>query len=127
MHPVIAVGLGGFAGAVARYALAGAVGRWASHLPVPLGTLAVNVLGCFLLGFLTIYARERGWLLGTTRLFLGVGFLGSFTTFSTFGQETIALLQVGQPGAGAVYVLLQVGVGLTAVIAGQIVAGWWSL
>jgi CrcB protein len=86
------VALGGALGALARYGLGTAAVR-AFGTTVPVGTWAVNLLGCFLIGLaLPVAAADRA------RLVLIVGFLGSFTTFSTFSADTLALLEAGRPG-----------------------------
>ena len=93
--PYLLVGLGGFAGANARFLLARAAGA-AVDTPFPLGTFVINIAGSFLLGVLgTIVARQLSPESEALRLALGVGFLGAFTTFSTFEFETHGLLEVG--------------------------------
>jgi CrcB protein len=91
----IAVALGGLLGSLARFWLAGVVQR-ANGSEFPFGTLAVNVLGSFVIGLVMALALERGVVGPTARLFLTVGFCGGFTTMSTFGYETFALLRDGQ-------------------------------
>lgn len=61
---------------------------------VPAGTLAVNLLGCFLLGAMLELTRQTGWISPTARTIAGVGFLGAFTTFSTFGVETFRAIEL---------------------------------
>ena len=117
----LTVGVGGFLGASARYLLGGAIYRW---LPAtfPWATFVINVTGCFGIGFIVALAEERMLLGPTTRLFLTVGVLGGYTTFSTFGYETIALLRESSFGSAAVNVLGQVVLGLLAVWAGAAAA-----
>ena len=93
------VALGGLVGSVARFWLAGVAQR-VNGSDFPFGTLAVNVLGSFTIGVVMALALERGVVGPTTRLFLTVGFCGGFTTMSTFGYETFALLREGQATAG---------------------------
>jgi CrcB protein len=117
----LTVGVGGFLGASARYLLGGAIYRW---LPAtfPWATFVINVTGCFGIGFIVALAEERMLLGPTTRLFLTVGVLGGYTTFSTFGYETIALLRESSFGSAALNVLGQVALGLLAVWAGALAA-----
>jgi len=90
------VGLGGCIGAVLRYVLGGWAQALSGSASFPFGTLAVNVLGCFVIGALSYLADARGMLGPDARLFLIVGVLGGFTTFSSFGNETMNLLRDGQ-------------------------------
>jgi len=92
MLKLLIVGMGGFIGAVARYGLSGLVHRYGGDA-FPWGTLVVNVTGCFLIGGLIYLAADRAVLSPNTRLFLLIGVLGAFTTFSTFGYETLELLR----------------------------------
>ena len=92
MHPFLWVGIGGCLGSIARYWLATAVNRYFAHL-FPYGTLAVNVLGCFLLGGVIGLVEHRQLFGPNVRLLLTVGILGGFTTFSAFGWETFDLLR----------------------------------
>ncbi|MEM8994389.1 MAG: fluoride efflux transporter CrcB [Acidobacteriota bacterium] len=110
------IGFGGFFGALARHILSTWVQRWAPHA-FPLGTLAVNVIGCFALGALMAWL-ERG-APPSLRPALGVGFLGALTTFSTFGHETVALLRRGEALLAAASVAANVAVGLAAVWLGM--------
>ena len=82
----------------------------------------INVTGCFGIGFLAVLAEERMLLGPGARLFLMVGVLGGYTTFSTFGYETIALLRDGSLVAAALNVLGQVALGLLAVWVGMTAA-----
>ncbi|MBI1806555.1 MAG: fluoride efflux transporter CrcB [Ignavibacteria bacterium] len=95
MLKIILVFIGGGIGAVGRYMLSGAVHRvFGSDFPY--GTLTVNVAGCFLIGFLMFGLEERFLLNPALRIFLTIGILGGFTTFSSFSFETIALLRDGE-------------------------------
>lgn len=107
------VGLGGFLGAILRYwfgSLAQAVfgGRF------PVGTLAVNVLGCFCLGVLMGVMEFRQSLSPEVRLFAIVGVLSGFTTFSTFSYDTIELLRAISPASAVLNLIASLGLGLTA-------------
>ncbi|MFH1856041.1 MAG: fluoride efflux transporter CrcB [Candidatus Omnitrophota bacterium] len=112
MRNIFIVGIGGFVGAVLRYVLSGAFQK-ISHYPwFPFGTLAVNLIGCFLIGILGGYADNAGAFSANVRLFLFLGILGAFTTFSTFGYETLALVRDYEIFAALLNVGLHVGVGL---------------
>ena len=91
---LIYIGLGGCLGAVCRYLVSGWFLRFG--VDFPLGTLAVNLLGSFTLGFLMSLATGTLYVSPAVRFFLAVGFLGSFTTFSTFAYETNELLKSGE-------------------------------
>ena len=110
------VAVGGALGAVARYGLSGWV---QGFLPTsfPLGTMVVNVLGSFLLG-LSFYFLESLALTAEVRSLITIGFLGAFTTFSTFSYEALVLVQGGEWGRGGVYVLGSVVLGLAGVLVG---------
>ena len=114
---LLAVGCGGFLGAVARYGLSSYLSR-GQGAGFPLGTLTVNALGCLLIGVLMTLMAQRESLSPEMRLFLSTGFLGSLTTFSTFGQETIELLRGGDMRLALLNVALNVVLGLLAVLAG---------
>ncbi len=109
------VGLGGFLGALCRYALSGAVHRGVPQSTFPIGTLVVNLLGCLLIGYLAGLAESRQLFTPELRLFAFIGLLGGFTTFSTFGFETIALARDASYVQAAVNVGLHVVLGLTLV------------
>jgi len=109
---ILLVGLGGFVGSSARYLVSGWVYRLGEAFP--LGTLAVNVAGCFAIGLLGGVAESRSVLDPQMRLFLLIGLLGGFTTFSTFAYETLALSQDAEILKAILNVTLQVGLGLGA-------------
>lgn len=115
------VGLGGFLGAVSRFLLADLV-QGAAGNRFPYGTLAVNVVGCAVIGAVTALAETRGGLSDGLRLFLVVGLLGGFTTFSAFGNETLALLRAGEGGPAAANILANVLLAIGAVWVGRLVA-----
>jgi len=112
---LVCVGVGGFFGSIGRYLLAGAVYQIFPNLYFPVGTAAVNILGCFLIGFITGLAEVRNLLGPEMRIFLLIGLLGGFTTFSTFSFETVALLRDGAFFSALANVLIQVIFGITAV------------
>lgn len=96
MEKFLLVGTGGFIGSVLRYWVGGYVQLLARDSLFPIGTLAVNFLGCLLIGFLSQLAEDYGAFNLETRTMVFAGVLGGFTTFSTFGNETMSLLRDGQ-------------------------------
>jgi len=115
---LLAVGAGGFVGAIARYGLSGLVYRWFGE-SFPVGTLAVNLLGCLVIGLLSALSEDRQALSAHARLFVMIGLLGSFTTFSTFGYETVELLRSGSVKLALLNAVGSVVLGLAAVILGR--------
>ncbi len=111
----------GAAGAVSRYALSGWVYRWTGE-SFPSGTLAVNLVGCFALGIIAHIGQTTDLIAESHRPALTIGFLGAFTTFSTFGYETFRQLEGGLWGAALLNIGANVLVGLFAVWAGIAVA-----
>ena len=119
------VALGGMLGALARYALGVSLAplllrsghAWAS---LPWVTLLINVSGSFALGLVAALA-ERNVVSPEWRAAVGVGFLGAYTTFSTFSVDLDTLLSRGDGGRAAVYLLGNVGMGLLAAVAGRLV------
>ena len=105
------VGVGGFFGAGLRFALGVWVQRALPGALFPYGTLAVNVLGCLLIGFIAAYRQP---LEPAVRLFLMVGLLGGFTTFSAFALETLSLTQSGENLLAFANVALKLLLGLGA-------------
>ena len=93
MYNAIFVGIGGFIGAISRYALGTYVHNLTKHLPFYFSTLTVNVFGCFLIGVLSQIFEKQININPEIRLFLMVGILGAFTTYSTFSNDTINLFR----------------------------------
>jgi CrcB protein len=122
---VLLVGLGGFLGSSARYLAGGLVHRFLPST-FPYATFLINVTGCFAIGLLGVLAEERGSVGPEGRLFWMVGVVGGYTTFSTFGYETLALLRGGSLGAALVNAVGQVVIGLMAVWLGAVAAGRWQ-
>jgi fluoride exporter len=117
LRTVAAISAGAIGGAEARY-LVGlwAAARWGSAFPW--GTLLINLSGSVVLGFYLALMTERFAGRPTTRLFVATGFLGAYTTFSTFSDETVALVQHGAIGAAGAYVAASLIGGLVATFAG---------
>ncbi|OAG28491.1 fluoride efflux transporter CrcB [Thermodesulfatator autotrophicus] len=120
MKTYLLVGAGGFLGAMARYWVSGLALHFSTRFP--LGTLLVNVLGSFFLGFLMTLVSETLLVSPETRLFLAIGFLGAFTTFSTFAYETNSLLEGGQFFLAFLNVVISLSLGLIGVRLGIWVA-----
>ncbi len=115
------VAAGGALGAVARYGVNLAVALfWRRSFP--LGTLIVNVTGCFILGLFATLAAERMEIAPLWRLFVATGFVGAYTTFSTFEYETQRLTEIGTAWWGLVNVLTSVVAGYAAVHIGVMIA-----
>ena len=121
---ILFVALGGALGSVSRYLL----GTWAQtisrSIDFPYGTLIVNLIGCFMIGFLSQLAEVRGAYTSESRLFMFIGVLGGFTTFSSFGNDTINLLRDGEMFNALVNVGANVIVGLLLVWLGRAAAYW---
>jgi CrcB protein len=121
MMNIFIIGIGGFAGAVSRYGLALWIGqRWGRTFP--LGTFVINVSGSFLIGLLMTVMAERFTVNPQWRLLLVVGFLGAYTTFSTFEYETGALLKDGEWAFAMLNIILSVVVGFIALKLGEVIA-----
>jgi len=121
---ILLVGLGGFAGAVARYLLGGWVLHYAVATKFPWSTFAVNVSGCLLMGVLSGIAERLDWFTPQVRLLLLTGLLGGFTTFSAFGLETVYLLRRGEVWIAVAYALGSVVVCVLALWLGLRAVEW---
>ena len=124
--PYLLVGIGGFLGAKARFVFSRWVGNLASTR-FPLGTFLINIIGSFLLGVIATLLSQRVAANGDqVRLALGVGFLGAFTTFSTFEFESHALIEEGSWMIAFANMFLSLLLGLLAVRLGIVMARqWW--
>jgi CrcB protein len=116
MKELIIVGFGGFVGAISRYFVSG----WfqnISNSQFPFGTLAVNGIGSLIIGFLAgIF--QHAIISPEMRLFITIGFLGAFTTFSTFSYETVMLLKSGVPWEAFLNIIVSLTLGLLLVYLG---------
>jgi fluoride exporter len=119
---LLLVGAGGFLGSIARYLLSSWVHRILDNPWFPYGTLIVNVTGSFIIGFLAGLAETRSAFNSAARLFLFIGVLGGFTTFSSFALETLTLARNTQFLGALINVSAQLVLGLIAVWLGYIVA-----
>lgn len=119
MRTVIAIAVAGAAGALARYGLDGLITRRAPSA-FPWGTLAVNLSGCFLLGFVFTLTTEQLTTAPWLRSAVTIGFLGAYTTFSTWSFETYRLVEDGALGLAAANALGSLAAGLVAVYLGTI-------
>ena len=122
MTNILLVGFGGFIGSVLRYLASGYVQQSTKSIDFPYGTLAVNVIGCFIIGFLAQLAEDRGVFTSESRLFVFTGFLGGLTTFSSFGNETLNLARDSQLMNALANVGANVILGLFAVWLGRTVS-----
>jgi len=120
MPKMLLIGLGGCCGAVARYLLAGLAHRWSSTA-FPIGTLVVNVIGCLVIGAVMGLIDDKGVLGPNARWLLVIGFLGSFTTFSALGYETVELLNDGQFTVAAANAIGNFALGIGAVMLGRLI------
>ncbi len=119
MKILLYIGTGSFAGGVLRYLVSRFVqARFLTAFPA--GTLAVNVIGCFLIG-LVFGLSDRGGMSQEWRLFLATGLLGGFTTFSAFSNETVGMLHDGQLWQAGAYIAGSVFLGLAATFIGIII------
>jgi fluoride exporter len=115
MKILLAIGTGSFIGGVFRFLLSQFITGKIS--PFPFGTLAVNVIGCFLIGIVFGFS-EKGHVPAEWRLFLATGILGGFTTFSAFSYETVAMFRDDQFWYALAYIFASVLVGIGATFAG---------
>lgn len=118
---VIAVGIGGFLGASLRYV----IGLWIpAKNGFPLGTLTINLCGCFFLAWFFTMTTKRWRINPHLKLFVGTGFTGAFTTFSTFSVETLNLIKNHQLFVAFIYVLISIFGGIALAMSGAKLAEW---
>ena len=112
MKLIFAIGTGSFLGGILRYLLSLLIQtKTTAHFP--LGTLTINILGCFFIG-IVFGIFDKGQISNDWKMFLATGFLGGFTTFSAFSIETFALFREGHAGYALLYILASVLLGLLA-------------
>lgn len=119
LKKIILIGLGGFVGSVFRFFVS-RLNLSVDILSIPIGTLLVNIIGSFLIGFLTGIADKSAILTVEWRMFLMVGLCGGFTTFSTFTSENLTLMHSGQIASVLFYTGLSITLGFIAVFLGYI-------
>lgn len=117
IYKILAVGLGGLVGSVARYITVKSLDEKLNAV-FPYGTLTVNIIGSFLLGLIYSIALRKAGVTENWRLFLGVGFCGGFTTFSAFALENFTLIQQKFIGTSLLYTSISLVAGLFALVAG---------
>ena len=121
MFQLLLVMLGGAFGSAARYLTGKLTLAWFGP-DYPWGTLAVNMLGCFLFGLVLTLGRERGVLARETAEVVLIGFMGAFTTFSSFVNDTVGLARAEELGAAVANILVQNGGGVLCFFAGAALA-----
>ena len=118
MVKLLLVGMGGFLGSISRYIVSGLAYRFTDAPHLAIGTLSVNVLGCLAIGFLGGLADHHQLFPPEIRAMVFIGFLGGFTTYSTFGYETFGFARNGQWLAALITVGMHLVLGLGAVWGG---------
>ncbi|MEW6437920.1 MAG: fluoride efflux transporter CrcB [Pseudomonadota bacterium] len=121
MWAYVTIAIGGVFGCWARYAMTNSIQTWLGR-GFPYATLSVNIVACLLIGFLFTVIMERIVVAPTIRLGILTGFIGGFSTFSTFAMETFLLAEQGAWGRSALYVFLSLLLGFTATVVGVFVA-----
>ena len=121
MVRMLLVGLGGFVGTLFRYWLSGLIARRYGET-FPLGTLAVNAIGCFIIGFLFYFFYDRSLTSPTARTVVLIGVIGGFSTFSSYGLQTFTLLREGEVFLALVNIVASNALGLALVWLGYVLA-----
>lgn len=116
------IGIGGAVGSILRYLLSGVAQDFAPKSTFPLGTLVVNVTGCFAIGMIAELTESRGFMTPAARSMVIVGLIGGFTTYSAFANETVNAVRDGASGLAVLNVALNLVLGLLAVWVGRITA-----
>ena len=116
------IGAGGFVGAVLRYLVSSWVQYRSGSIIFPFGTMSVNMIGCLVIGFMTYLVEARSMFSPELRSFVLIGLLGAFTTFSTFGNETLGLIRDNRIDLAVMNGGFQVFVGVGMVWLGRILA-----
>lgn len=119
MRQLLIVGLGGFIGSIARFLVQKLNLHW-HFLSIPMGTLTVNIVGSLIIGFLAGVSAKSEIITPSMRLFLMVGVCGGFTTFSSFTNENLTLMQNGQFASVLLYTGFSIFFGFLAVYLGYL-------
>jgi CrcB protein len=124
MYPYLLVAIGGALGSMARYGTGVLVGKvWSASFP--LGTMLINIAGSLAMGLLVgLLARTTPSWQSEARLFVAVGVLGGFTTFSSFSLDAIAMIERGEWALAALYVVGSVLIGLVGLYVGLLIFRW---
>lgn len=117
LKTILIVGLGGFAGSTTRFLVSKLINEGYTGA-FPWGTFTVNIVGCFLLGFIYALSGKHNFIAPEWRFFLATGFCGSFTTFSTFSYQKFVLYQSGHHGILFLYLAASIIIGLSATFLG---------
>ena len=127
LFKLLIIGTGGFVGSVFRFLISGFIQKVSSFITFPIGTLSVNLIGCFLFGFFIQLAEARNIFTGEAGMFVFVGVLGGFTTFSTFSNGSINLMRAGDNTSALISLSVHIIFGLGAIWLGRIIAlGIWK-
>jgi CrcB protein len=121
MKAYLAIAIGGILGCWARYGMTNLMQAIYGR-SFPYATLSINVLACFLIGFIFVETLERLMISPVLRLGILTGFIGGFSTFSTFAMETVLLAEGGEFWKSALYAVVSIVLGLLATAAGVIIA-----
>ena len=122
MIKILIIGMGGFLGAVSRHFVSGLAQKISNNPFFPYGTITVNIIGCFFIGLIAALVQNKGYFGPNARLFIMVGVIGGFTTFSTFSNETFSLMSDGQFLSAAANVIASIVLGLFGVWLGYTIA-----
>jgi len=117
VRSLILIGIGSCIGGISRYLTQQYVQKYYPS-SIPLGTLSVNIIGCFLIGIIYALADRGNILSPAMRLFLATGFCGGYTTFSSFAYENISLMREGDFFYTGLYIMLSIVIGFAAVYLG---------
>jgi fluoride exporter len=120
LYNFLLVGIGGFFGSIARYATSRSIDIKLNSI-FPYGTMAVNIIGSFILGMVIAWASKRSVGVENLRLLLATGFCGGFTTFSAFALENLNMVQQRMIGSALLYALISLILGAVAVYTGILI------